>query len=237
MGRRFTIVRNVPICLRRISGRSRIARCSAATARGVVTAGLRRIRIRLSLRVGIAGRGWRPNCCQFFIRSGGRRSNRTGRLNLSNILSREGTCDAEEKCGRPILARRLCSMHYERKRRYARTGGPGRQALIHLLPPPTFSATVHYRVYRLWGSASQYACVSCGRGAAEWAYDGTDPAELYRPVSNQQPNSWQKFSRYPEFYKPLCKSCHRTEDKAKLSAELHEYRLWKHQTGLTVKDL
>ena len=37
----------------------------------------------------------------------------------------------------------------------------------------------HRRCGALWGAAKHHPCVGCGKPAADWAYDGTDPTELY----------------------------------------------------------
>lgn len=60
----------------------------------------------------------------------------------------------------------------------------------------SFYQNAHRRVYRLWGSASQYPCVRCGGSAKDWAYDGMDPSSSINCSQN------------PEFYMPLCRRCH-----------------------------
>lgn len=105
-------------------------------------------------------------------------------------------------CEKPIEARSLCQMHYRRLLR--------RQDLT---APPRFGGVVkyqmaHYRVKMMWGSASQYPCVGCGVVAREWAYDGSDPGERLDTVNGFK----LRYSIHPEFYKPLCVSCHRNED-------------------------
>lgn len=150
------------------------------------------------------------------------------------------TCTVDH-CDRAYLCKGLCAMHYARERTgtdfYRHWTKPGIPP--YLRPPPQYSGTSHRRIYALWGSAKQYPCVGigCGHPAQEWAYDGTDPDELYSPTSGMLGAGWSKHSAWPEFYKPLCKKCHRSEDSGKLAAELHEYRLWKNATGLTVADL
>jgi HNH endonuclease len=61
----------------------------------------------------------------------------------------------------------------------------------------------HYLVGKLWGPARHYPCVTCGRPAHEWAYDHTDPS------------SPGGYSQWPEFYMPMCRSCHRRLDFAR----------------------
>lgn len=63
----------------------------------------------------------------------------------------------------------------------------------------------HYRVKKLWGNAAQYPCISCGAPARDWAYDGTDPASFGAV-------KW-KCSQYPEFYMPMCRTCHLGMDR------------------------
>lgn len=94
--------------------------------------------------------------------------------------------------------------------------------------------TAHQRVSTLWGKASLYPCITdCGRPAREWAYDGTDPEQLY----GKRVGGMSYYSAWPEFYMPMCLSCHKRRDKAEYRRELEEYREWKHRTGLTLKDI
>jgi hypothetical protein len=65
--------------------------------------------------------------------------------------------------------------------------------------------SAHSRVKDLWGSASQYRCVKCPEQAIDWAYDGTDLTQLT--------SSSGDYSRYPEFYMPMCRRCHRFADR------------------------
>lgn len=63
----------------------------------------------------------------------------------------------------------------------------------------------HVRVYQLWGKATFHMCILCGMGrACDWAYDGTDSTELTSKHGS--------YSRYPEFYFPACRRCHKLKD-------------------------
>jgi len=80
-------------------------------------------------------------------------------------------------------------------------------------------AGAHYQVRKIWGRASQYACVTCSRPAHQWAYDGTDPESLTGYSTGCK--SWTTgelipllYSRWPEFYMPMCRSCHKGKDLA-----------------------
>ena len=64
----------------------------------------------------------------------------------------------------------------------------------------------HVAVYRAFGRAADYLCVSCARPAHEWAFDDQEPM-LLDPVSGKR--------YYPDIsrYRPLCRFCH---DKGRL---------------------
>jgi hypothetical protein len=85
----------------------------------------------------------------------------------------------------------------------------------------------HRRCRNLWGSPSQYDCAGCGGNAREWAYDGTDPIEL---CGSDEWGPGRVYSRFPEFYMPLCRTCHKERDKVwrrKLQAQFSEFLQWK----------
>lgn len=85
-------------------------------------------------------------------------------------------------------------------------------------------STAHYRVKRLWGKAAEYPCIECGQPAQEWAYDGTDPTQVYGQGRHSR-NTWMFYSRFPEFYMPMCLSCHRSRDQSRAGIDLHAYRM------------
>lgn len=144
-------------------------------------------------------------------------------------------------CGDVVLAKGLCKLHYHRKRQGAPTEGPRRNystgprawGFVALATQPITSSGAHQRVKRLWGSASRYLCVECGNPARDWAYDGTDPTHTYEFTRK----SWTHYSRWPEFYMPMCRPCHSNRDRRIAADELREYREWKHRTGKTLTDL
>jgi hypothetical protein len=106
-----------------------------------------------------------------------------------------------------------------------------------LLEPKKQTSTyqgAHKRVLAMWGKAKQYLCAVCGNQAQQWAYDGTDPEQLYD--ASWPGRSHIFFSLYPEFYLPLCTRCHRTKDCADTKEELRDYRSWRHRHGLTTKE-
>src|ERR1700758_3894533 len=83
-------------------------------------------------------------------------------------------CIFEGCVGRP-LAHGYCSAHLRQKRVHDR--------MVPIVRPSLFDectyTAAHHRCRQLWGKVQQYPCVSCGQEAADWAYDGTDPTELY----------------------------------------------------------
>lgn len=95
----------------------------------------------------------------------------------------------------------------------------------------------HVRVRELWGKANQYSCIECGNQAAQWAYDGTDPTQLLGPPRGNAHIYVGWYSRYPEFYMPMCVGCHRRRDAAERSRELYEFRWFKYHLGDLVTDL
>jgi hypothetical protein len=61
----------------------------------------------------------------------------------------------------------------------------------------------HERVKAGRGAASAHRCAECGAPAADWSYDGTDPAE------RTDPGRGYRYSLDPARYRPRCRSCHR----------------------------
>lgn len=99
------------------------------------------------------------------------------------------------------------------------------------LAPVVEYQRAHRRVYRLWGRARRYPCVSCGQPARQWAYDGTDPSERrgYDHTGSRKPLARPMiFSIWPEFYMPMCNTCHRCHDIPRLAWELQQEMLDNH---------
>lgn len=121
-------------------------------------------------------------------------------------------------------AKGYCEGHYQRK--------VGKSSVLGDVHGDIRYSAAHLRVKAQWGSASQYSCVECGSQAREWAYDGTDPEQLFGHQTASEKSSKVFYSRYPEFYMPMCLSCHRTRDSRKAQDELLEYRTIRHLSGL-----
>jgi hypothetical protein len=140
-------------------------------------------------------------------------------------------CSASN-CDRPRRASGYCNAHYQRA---YRTGNARAGDMIEKRAPHatvTFGGA-HLRTSALWGSASQYPCVECGNPAKDWAYDGSDPAQCYGANHGKM----QLYSLHPEFYMPMCRSCHSSKDRTESFEELAEYRALKHETGLSLAEI
>lgn len=115
------------------------------------------------------------------------------------------------RCGSPVKTRGRCMPCYLKWRKseeFTKKTGVDSDKL------PTYEA-VHQRVRKVFGAASQQTCVGCSSQAEQWAYDGTDPTEVWstQPWSNRNGASIAAYSRYPEFYMPMCRSCHTKRDR------------------------
>ena len=128
--------------------------------------------------------------------------------------------------------RLMCSKHRVRRKRSGTHMGLVISDTVSKMDFDPKYTGAHQRVRWLWGPARQYECVACGGRAAEWAYDGTDPTHLLGQ------GIWQTsyYSRYPEFYMPMCIRCHRTKDRAESMKDLAEYRNWMLATGKRLSD-
>lgn len=143
-------------------------------------------------------------------------------------------CDVA-KCPRPHCAKGYCNTHYAQYR-----DGKDPHGEPYWLTKPIGFSAAHSRCRSLWGKASQYPCIECGKQAKQWAYDGTDPTELLEGVSRGAgqagKSSYILYSIFPEFYMPMCYGCHARRDGARAANELREYRQWRQRTGMTLAD-
>lgn len=141
--------------------------------------------------------------------------------------ARKWECDCKfDGCPRPAAIKGYCESHDAQMRR---RGWVGPLQLRSIHDRCRYNAA-HQRVAKLWGSANQFPCIECGRKARTWAYDGTDPTELLS--LSRKGGNYCFYSRYPEFYMPLCDLCHNRRDRSSAKAELNAYRQWKHAIGL-----
>lgn len=129
-----------------------------------------------------------------------------------------------ERCGRQVHSPKgICNMHlYRRKQGISDTAA----RWSHVIHKECSYNTAHDRCAALWGPARKHPCAGCGSDAEHWAYDGTDPVEL---CGLQQGYS-RVFSRYPEFYMPLCRHCHGPRDttwRKDLKDQFSEFQKWR----------
>lgn len=80
-------------------------------------------------------------------------------------------------------------------------------------------SAVHEKLNRLRGRPETHACAHCGKPATDWAYDHENPdpdAKVFEKQGNV-------YSLKPEYYMPLCRSCHVHFDKGDHCNSGHEY--------------
>jgi hypothetical protein len=127
-------------------------------------------------------------------------------------------------CTRRPIARGYCSAHLRQQRVHGRMVAIRERTVWDAC---TYSA-VHHRCRHIWGRVQQYPCLDCGRPAEEWAYDGKDPTELYAERTDWgKRKSIVPYSRFPEFYMPMCKACHKRRDMRELHEAYAEFRAWR----------
>jgi hypothetical protein len=113
---------------------------------------------------------------------------------------------SEPNCDTKHFGKGYCEKHYLRMRRR------GTLELPHQPPGHDFPQynTLHLRIYKARGAASEHPCVDCGEQAQEWAYNHSG-AEEYLAWS-QTDDKYYPASNDIYQYEPRCKSCHNTFD-------------------------
>lgn len=85
---------------------------------------------------------------------------------------------------------------------------------------PVTYANAHWRVQKVRGKASDYACARCGAEAEEWSYTDGDPWEQTGTVTERryvrgevvERSCFMKWSPNPHAYEALCTPCHYRKD-------------------------
>ncbi len=133
-----------------------------------------------------------------------------------------------EGCTGKALAKGYCGAHLRQLRMH------GRMVPIRTIFDECSYIAAHHRCRALWGSARQYPCIKCGKPAEDWAYDGTDDKnmELY----DSRVDWVVAYSRFPEFYMPMCKPCHKERDIERRLAERRLFREWLQSQGQPFAD-
>jgi len=123
-----------------------------------------------------------------------------------------GTCSVE-KCVKPAKCRGMCSMHDSRVRRRGSPHAfipqkdrnlPRGESHWSWTGESVTNRAMHQRIKKIKGSASEYACASCGVPADHWSYDHADPDEKKSAAG--------PYSLDVEHYRPLCVTCHKRFD-------------------------
>lgn len=130
---------------------------------------------------------------------------------------RFGTLVAEEPIGEHWLCRCDCgAMRTTRIGDLRRTGDSNTCGVKanHLSDAIDYNGA-HDRVKRLYGPASQHACVGCGSQARHWSYDHADPDER---LSVSHPTRGIAFSLDTDHYQPRCVPCHKRFDLDHINA-------------------
>lgn len=129
---------------------------------------------------------------------------------LPRLKNRRGSVRCTfDGCDRTMHARGYCATHYDRWSKHG-------DASIVLKPSscairgdiPTYS-TIHFRLKRSRGRASNYGCVDCGGTAQEWSYNNADPNEYHATVAG---GFSVAYSLDLANYEPRCSPCHRRFD-------------------------
>ena len=137
---------------------------------------------------------------------------RTGSTGVAAVAVNTPKICAVDECERKHLALGLCDRHFQR---YQKWGDPyyvdehatGRYHWAWRGDDIGYG-TAHERIRKTRGSASDHRCSDCGGVAAQWAYDHEDPDERHSDLGS--------YSTDPSHYRPLCVSCHKRFDLARL---------------------
>lgn len=114
-----------------------------------------------------------------------------------------------EGCGTDADCRGMCRMHYMR---WLRRGDVDFEWKGSNVPSWVGSEaayrTVHFRLAKQRGPAREYLCADCGKVAAHWSYDGTDPNESI------DPSTGCAYSVDLDCYQARCVKCHAAYDNS-----------------------
>lgn len=106
-------------------------------------------------------------------------------------------------CETVYFSRGFCNKHYQRWHKH---GDPSIVLDVGFQrgDVPTYGA-LHNRIRRDRGKATDHLCIECGQQASHWAYDHTDPEELFSDDNFP-------YSPDPGRYRPMCVPCHKVYD-------------------------
>jgi hypothetical protein len=135
---------------------------------------------------------------------------RAGRPVVSEVRCSELGCSAVATV---TQSPPLCPRCYRRRRRTrgrAAVVGPAPRRATDWKGDAIGYDAAHERVRGAWGAAARYVCNACPARAAEWALM---PG---RPRTRTERSTGLRYSPSPDDYRPMCKSCHRTQDRRAL---------------------
>lgn len=124
----------------------------------------------------------------------------------TRVVDHPDTCEVDG-CGLAYYASGMCCAHYNRVRAHGdpkpeRPIGPARQEEHASYRGDNAGyITVHWRMRKANGPASNKRCQHCDSTASDWAYDHGDPDEKLSAEGLQ-------YSTKQNHYIPLCRSCH-----------------------------
>jgi hypothetical protein len=151
---------------------------------------------------------------------------------IPTMPSSRGFCIVDSCKTRSAPGRKMCHFHRNRMNRGVSFDIPRRKYEIGKAVSYTVA---HKRVKSHFGSAKQYPCVNCGGISRDWAYDGTDPTQILGTNHSSLRKRMSWYSRYPEYYMPMCQPCHNIRDGEASATELNTYRrMLATQKGWTV---
>ena len=125
-----------------------------------------------------------------------------------------------DDCNTAQVAKGMCGKHYARFKRYGdvhKVHKPGLKRGEHRQETVGY-AGAHARVRAKRGRASEHLC-ECGSQAQDWSYTHTDPDDIETLWADHKGVSkLVRYSMNVEAYEPLCKACHVSKDKTRMSS-------------------
>jgi hypothetical protein len=98
------------------------------------------------------------------------------------------------------------------RERYARR--VGRPVAPYGTAVPDYSRA-HRMLRAARGPATDYRCAECGGEAHHWAYDHSDPEQIYGMSGGPRPTR-AAYSLDHSRYRPLCRRCHALADSGRV---------------------
>jgi hypothetical protein len=127
-----------------------------------------------------------------------------------------------EGCDRPAnvpgTGRGWCQAHYRRWQNWGDVNAPIRRTYMPPGDEPGY-VTMHVKVSKARGRASDHVCIDCGERAKQWSYDHTDDNGL---IGSNAGRDNLSYSLDVDRYEPRCVSCHAAFDKRRRDGSKEE---------------